>query len=121
MFKRGVNDLRVLRPDLLEEWDYAKNSANDTFPEDFTTHSKEKVWWKCAACGNGWQATIKNRADNNSGCPTCMKYNRTSFPEQAIVFYLSMIFIPVLKMAIQRFLVLQIENWTYISRRYEQG
>ena len=90
--KRGVNDLRVLRPDLLEEWDYAKNSANDTFPEDFTTHSKEKVWWKCAACGNGWQATIKNRVDNNSGCPTCMKYNRTSFPEQAIVFYLSMIY-----------------------------
>ena len=89
--RRGINDLKTLRPDLLEEWD-DRNSENNIFPEDFTTHSKEKVWWKCPVCGNGWRATIYNRADNNSGCPICMKYNRTSFPEQALLFYLSKIF-----------------------------
>ncbi|MBQ6676700.1 MAG: zinc-ribbon domain-containing protein, partial [Clostridia bacterium] len=88
--KRGVNDLATLRPDLTEEWDKEKNG--DRFPYDFTSHSKEKVWWKCSVCGNEWEATIYNRADNNSGCPKCKKYTHTSFPEQALLFYIKQVF-----------------------------
>ena len=83
--RRGENDLASVRPDLLNEWDYEKNC--DILPTDFTRNSNQKVWWKCSTCGNEWQATIANRANRNSGCPKCMKHERTSFPEQAILFY----------------------------------
>ena len=66
-----------------------KNDKNNSInPEDYTCGSHLKVWWKCLICGNEWEATIKNRAENESGCPKCKKYARTSFPEQALLFYL---------------------------------
>ncbi len=71
--------------ELISEWDFEKNTDN---PDELLTGSKVKVWWKCRICGNTWQATINNRL-NGSGCPKCMKHMRTSFPEQAIFFYLS--------------------------------
>ena len=83
--KRGENDLETLRPDLLTEWDFENNA--DRRPNDYTCSSKEKIWWKCSICGYVWQATISNRANHNSGCPKCMKHERTSFPEQALFYY----------------------------------
>lgn len=88
--KQGTNNLAALRPDLAAEWSAEKNG--DRTPADFTGHSGEKIWWKCAICGNEWQTTIKNRVDNNAGCPKCMKHARTSFPEQALFFYIRKIF-----------------------------
>ena len=88
--RRGENDLATLRPDLLKEWDYEKNLTH--LPEDYTCNSEQKVWWKCSICGNEWQATISNRAVRNSGCPKCMKHERTSFPEQALLFYIQQIY-----------------------------
>ena len=88
--RRGINDLATLRPDLLQEWDYKKNE--NISPADFTCGSKEKIWWKCLICGNQWQATIANRANNNSGCPKCMKHERTSFPEQALLYYVRQLY-----------------------------
>lgn len=88
--RRGENDLSTLRPDLVNEWDFERNE--DISPQDFTCNSNEKVWWKCAICGNKWQATIHNRASRNSGCPKCMKHERTSFPEQALLFYIQRLF-----------------------------
>jgi very-short-patch-repair endonuclease len=43
------------------------------------------VWWICSK-GHEWDSTICNRS-NGRGCPKCSK--RTSFPEQAIYYYLS--------------------------------
>ena len=88
--KRGVNDLQTLKPELLKEWDYNKNIGIN--PEDFTTNSNEQVWWICSVCGHKWQASIANRANKNSGCPKCMKHERTSFPEQALLYYIQMVY-----------------------------
>ena len=88
--RRGINDLATLRPDLVEEWDSENNGERK--PEDFTTGSKERIRWKCKTCGYVWDATIANRAKKNSGCPKCMQYNRTSFPEQALFYYIGKVF-----------------------------
>ncbi|MBK3519912.1 zinc-ribbon domain-containing protein [Carboxylicivirga marina] len=56
-------------PELLKEWDNAKNAKRR--PENFTPRSKSKVWWKCEK-GHSWQATIQNRTrDWKSICPCC--------------------------------------------------
>lgn len=69
---------------LLSEWDYQKNGIN---PDEVFVGSSKKFWWICQVCGNTWQASISNRV-KGSGCPKCMKHMRTSFPEQAIYYYL---------------------------------
>ncbi len=83
---KGENDLVSQAPDIAADWDYERNI--DLEPESFTVKSKRKVWWKCKLCGNSWEATIKNRTMNGSGCPKCRQHKRTSFPEQALFFYL---------------------------------
>ena len=81
---QGVNDLATLRPDLVCEWNYNKNNL---LPSQVTSGSGEKVWWKCRICGNEWEARV---ADRNKGaaCPNCASRAQTSFPEQAIYYYL---------------------------------
>ena len=51
--------------------------------------SNKKVWWKCEL-GHSWQASISHRTAG-TGCPHCYSENGTSFPEQAICYYLSTI------------------------------
>lgn len=89
MLKPGINDLKSQRPDLLLEWDYEKNT---NAPSNYSIRSNEKVWWRCPVCGLHWQAIISNRASLQSGCPRCMKHKQTSFPEQAILFYLKQLY-----------------------------
>ena len=81
----GVNDLKTTNPELIIEWDYEKNIG--LMPEQFKRGSNINVWWKCPL-GHSWQATISHRT-NGTGCPHCYSENGTSFPEQALVFYLS--------------------------------
>lgn len=88
--KIGENDLVSQAPNVVLEWDYKKNEGIN--PEAYTINSKEKVWWKCKQCGNEWKAQINNRVLRHSGCPKCMKHEKTSFPEQAIFFYLSAVY-----------------------------
>lgn len=38
------------RPDLLTEWDYAKNNANNINVNKITTGSGLKAWWLCSKC-----------------------------------------------------------------------
>lgn len=84
----GENDLVTLNPELASQWDYDKNG--DLKPENFKVQSNKKVWWKCEL-GHSWQATINHRT-NGTGCPKCYSENQTSFPEQAICYYLSQCF-----------------------------
>lgn len=66
----GKNDLATLRSDLTAEWDYERNG--ELRPEQFVIGSERKVWWKCARCGQSWQATIASRTrPNGTGCPYC--------------------------------------------------
>ncbi len=78
------NDFATEHPELLSEWDYEKNSAE---PNSIMSHSHYKAWWKCPF-GHSYQAWMDNRCGTtHSGCPICDKENHTSFPEQALFFY----------------------------------
>ena len=67
--KVGINDLKTLRPDLAEEWNYEKNG--ELRPENFLPKSGKRVWWRCKTCGHEWCTTINHRY-YGTGCP---KYN----------------------------------------------
>ena len=85
---KGYNDLATINPKLAKEWNYEKNDKLK--PDMVMTNSNRKVWWKCNK-GHEWQATIYSR-NNGNGCPTCAKELQSSFPEQAIYFYIKKAF-----------------------------
>lgn len=62
------NNLAILRPELLREWNYEKNGHIS--PEEIALNSKKKVWWRCLAKGHEWEATVGNRV-RGSVCPYC--------------------------------------------------
>lgn len=58
-------------PDVAEQWDYQKN--NPLKPENFSSGSNKRVWWKCP---NGddheWRTSIHQRTGEvQTGCPFC--------------------------------------------------
>ena len=59
------NSLATLRPELLKDWDYEKNTILPTQIAPKT--NRQKVWWKCSRCNNSWEATPKDKV----GCPYC--------------------------------------------------
>ena len=82
---KGENDIVTTHSEMLDSWDYEKNK--DLNPSDFMAGSNRKVWWKCPL-GHSWKASISKRT-NGTGCPHCYFEYGTSFPEQAILYYLS--------------------------------
>lgn len=72
-------------PFIAEEWNYERNE--DLSPSDVTPFSNKKVWWICRE-GHEWQTTVNARSSGR-GCPVCSKERGTSFPEQAIFYYLN--------------------------------
>ncbi len=82
---KGENDIETTHPEILDSWDYEKNA--DINPSDFMAGSNRKVWWKCPL-GHTWKASVSKRT-NGTGCPHCYFEYGTSFPEQAILYYLS--------------------------------
>ena len=88
----GKDDLSTLRPDLAKEWHPTKNG--DLKPTDVKLQSNKKVWWLCPN-NHEYQAVIggRTRSDNKaSNCPICNKQNRTSFPEQAVFYYVKKLY-----------------------------
>ncbi len=79
----GENDIATKFPNLMKEWNFERNIGVN--PSQQLQYSNRKVWWK-GPCGHEWQDTITHRTQGR-GCPICNKQNRTSFPEQAIFFY----------------------------------
>lgn len=67
----GINDLESKHPEILEEWDYSKNTIK---PSEIKSGSNAKVWWICKKCGYSWKATPGNRICNGTGCPSCAGY-----------------------------------------------
>ena len=64
----GETDLATLRPDLLEQWDYERNTVD---PTEITLAAHDKVWWKCEL-GHSWKAVVFSRTrENAAGCPYC--------------------------------------------------
>ena len=64
----GETDLAANAPLLAEEWHPEKNMP--LTPQNVTTGSSRKVWWKCRRCGFEWQAIIWSRCKGR-GCPRC--------------------------------------------------
>ncbi|NQD69086.1 zinc-ribbon domain-containing protein, partial [Bacillus haikouensis] len=81
------NNLAFLRPDLAKQWHPSKNE--NVTPYDVTSRSAKKVWWICEK-GHSWEAPVFYR-DRGNGCSYC-SHQSTSFPEQALFYYLKMVF-----------------------------
>ncbi len=62
----GINDLATLRPQLAQEWSQ-KNKLKAT---QVSVASHKKVLWKCKL-GHEWEASVKSRTINGTGCPYC--------------------------------------------------
>ena len=71
---------------LLQEWDYEANSAIGIQSDKLGSQSNKYAFWICKY-GHKWKAKINNRY-NGRGCPECRKGLKTSFPEQAVFFYI---------------------------------
>lgn len=84
----GYNDLQTINPDLASEWHPTKNYPLK--PSDVSPVSGKKVWWVCSY-GHEYEAQICNRSAGR-GCPKCSDMLRTSFPEQAIFYYIKQVF-----------------------------
>ncbi len=75
-------------PDIASEWCYELNGEDK--PENYASHSNKEFWWECSFCGNRWKSSINTRT-SKGGCPKC-SFIGTSFPEQAIFFYVKQYF-----------------------------
>lgn len=84
----GFNDLVSTHPNIAAEWNHARNGKLS--PRQFTYGSTSRVWWICSKCGYEWETTICNRTCGyfKTGCPKCSGEHSTSFPEQAILYYI---------------------------------
>ncbi|MDH2363773.1 zinc-ribbon domain-containing protein [Priestia megaterium] len=82
------NCLATLHPQIVQEWHPTKNKK--LTPYDVTSGSSKKVWWQCYK-GHEWEASISNRTKGR-GCPRCSAFMGTSYPEQAIFYYLKKVF-----------------------------
>ena len=71
---------------LMDEWDFDANNAAGIFPDQLGSQSNVYAFWKCKY-GHKWKAKINNRY-NGRGCKMCSKRLRSSFPEQAVYFYI---------------------------------
>ena len=63
----GFNDLATVKPELVSEWDYGRNT--DMTPDTVSAGTSRKAWWKCDK-GHGWRASIVSRVGGNN-CPVC--------------------------------------------------
>ena len=63
---KGVNDFPTYFPELLERWDYEKNTVS---PFSVAYGSDRKYWWKCKL-GHSCEQSINNRRVRQL-CPIC--------------------------------------------------
>ena len=85
------NNFAINSPNIAAEWDYESN--NGKLPKEFSNSSDYDANWICPL-GHKYTAKICARTDKRkpSGCPECNKYTQTSFPEQAVFYYIKQVF-----------------------------
>ena len=85
----GYNDLTTTHPAIAIQWHPTKNGK--LTPQMITHGSTKKVWWRCEK-GHEWYVSPNARTNHENGtltnCPTCSSELKTSFPEQAVLYYL---------------------------------
>ena len=83
----GFNDLSSQFPDVAAQWHPTRNGTLG--PNNVIPTSTKKVWWLCPDCGYEWKSAVWLRTYGWGECPACkVKMHGTSFPEQALLFYL---------------------------------
>ena len=86
----GYNDLATTHPTIASQWNPTKNGK--LTPKMITHGSTKKIWWQCEK-GHEWRVSPNARTNHENGtltnCPICSSELKTSFPEQAILYYLS--------------------------------
>ena len=65
---RREKSLAYLHPELLKDWDYARNGSMQ--PEQITAGSDLPIHWKCHKCGYLWTAPAYDRHKGH-GCAYC--------------------------------------------------
>ena len=87
----GENDLETLFPDIAKEWDVAKNDG--LLPQDISPYTYNTYWWICHK-GHSYKKKVIQRTKFHKpiDCPKCVKAHSTSFPEQAIYYYVKKCF-----------------------------
>ena len=66
---KGFNDLESQYPELIDEWDYQKNSIQ---PSEILSGSHTKVHWVCKK-GHNWRAIPYSRTVGKSNCKKCSR------------------------------------------------
>ena len=74
----GLNDLATTDPELMSEWDYARNTAAD--PSRISRESGLSVWWKCPR-GHHWKDVIAARAIERKPCRICRRAFLKEYPD----------------------------------------
>ena len=87
----GENDLETLYPEIAKEWDVEKN--NGILPIEISPFSYNSYWWICPK-GHSYKKKVIQRTKFHKpiDCPKCIKARSTSFPEQAIYYYVKKCF-----------------------------
>ena len=70
----GINDLVTLKPLLAQEW----SEKNKLKPTEVSVASHKKIIWKCKH-GHEWEASVKSRTINGTGCPYCSHNKAVSY------------------------------------------
>lgn len=68
------NNLALKHPEILEEWNYARNNID---PDSVTPQSHQSVWWICKF-GHEWVMPVWCKVDDRS-CPICSKSAKLRF------------------------------------------
>ncbi len=87
----GENDLETLYPDIAKEWDYENNKG--VLPRDVLPNSYNSYAWICPK-GHHYKKKVVFRTKFHQpiDCTKCIKARSTSFPEQAIYYYVKKCF-----------------------------
>ncbi len=85
----GINDFETFYPDIAKEWHPTKNG--NLKPSEVSRKNGRRIWWKCQY-GHEWQATVRDRVIDKTGCPFCSARRLTSFSEQAIFYYIKKLY-----------------------------
>ena len=81
--------MATVNPRLASEWHPTKNG--DLTPKDIYANSRKKVWWLCPN-GHEYQTSVASRNYAHTNCTICNLRKSSSFPEQAIFYYVKKLY-----------------------------
>ena len=69
-FMEKENCISKTNPEVLQEWNYEKNDKLGITPDNISSGSALKIWWKCEK-GHNYQAIVSNKVNQQTKCPYC--------------------------------------------------